>query len=551
VNESNILIKNSFGWSFHNDEWGSLWFKGFIYNENKVKDLIKTLRNLTEADDQSLIQEFLMNLDGNFSFVVKTNLMTFAAVDKIRSIPIFYVTRANEILITDQPESVLGQLNNNEIQLNLDAELMLRMSGYCTGNETLLTGLSQLQPGEYLHLYDDNLVIQSYYTYRPFLADQTMLRASLKTSLTEITLNILKKIIHSANGRMIVIPLSGGYDSRVIVSGLFHLEYKNVKCFSYGQKNNFESKISEMVADHLGYPWKFIELTHKIIQNDYVSDKHNDYLSFSNTFSSVQVEHEFSAVRLLKESNWVSDDAIFINGMSGDFLTGSHIPKILQDRSYSLSGLQRKDQVLNALFDQHYSLWDSLKSSRNKEIVFNNLWNEIKKESNGLPVDSNNDFGLYEFSEFKNRQTRYVITVQRVYEFFGYDWRLPLWDREYLNFWEKIQLTHKIDRNLFIEMVKDNDWGGVWSLQYPVPYLTPKWIGFIRYTCKIPFVLFGRKKWKLFDKRFFYYWTEILCKMGVVPYYKVVLNTKGYRNAVSWLSENYVKKVRSMISNIK
>ena len=58
MNESNILIKNSFGWSFHNDEWGSLWFKGFIYNENKVKDLIKTLRNLTEADDQSLIQEF-------------------------------------------------------------------------------------------------------------------------------------------------------------------------------------------------------------------------------------------------------------------------------------------------------------------------------------------------------------------------------------------------------------------------------------------------------------------------------------------------------------
>ena len=71
-----------------------------------------------------------------------------------------------------------------------------------------------------------------------------------------------------------------------------------------------------MVADHLGYPWKFIELTHKIIQNDYVSDKHNDYLSFSNTFSSVQVEHEFSAVRLLKESNWVSDDAIFINELA-------------------------------------------------------------------------------------------------------------------------------------------------------------------------------------------------------------------------------------------
>jgi len=247
----------------------------------------------------------------------------------------------------------------------------------------------------------------------------------------------------------------------------------------------------------------------------------------------------------------VPDDAIFINGMSGDFLTGSHIPEILQDRDCSLGRLQRKEQVLNALFDKHYSLWGSLKSSRNKKIVFNKLWNEIKKESNGLPIDSNNDFGLYEFSEFKNRQTRYVITVQRVYEFFDYDWRLPLWDKEYLNFWEKIQLTHKIDRNLFVEMVEDNDWGGVWSLKYPTPYLTPKWIGIIRHICKIPFVLFGREKWKLFDKRFFYYWTEILCKMGITPYYKVVFDTREYRSAVSWLSENYVAKVRNIISNLK
>ena len=57
------------------------------------------------------------------------------------------------------------------------------------------------------------------------------------------------------------------------------------------------------------------------------------------------------------------------------------------------------------------------------------MWGEIADEINGLPEKIDNDFGLYEFSEFKNRQTKYVITVQRVYEFFGYEWRLPLWDK--------------------------------------------------------------------------------------------------------------------------
>ena len=92
---------------------------------------------------------------------------------------------------------------------------------------------------------------------------------------------------------------------------------------------------------------------------------------------------------------------------------------------------------------------------------------EIADEINGLPEKIDNDFGLYEFSEFKNRQTKYVITVQRVYEFFGYEWRLPLWDKEYLDYWEKIHKCHKFKRSLFVNLMHDLDWGGVWSMKYP------------------------------------------------------------------------------------
>ena len=84
---------------------------------------------------------------------------------------------------------------------------------------------------------------------------------STKKTLENVTLNILQKIIDSADGRVIVVPLSGGYDSRLVASGFAYLGYKNVKCFSYGQKNNFESLISKKVAKKLGYDWKFIKLT--------------------------------------------------------------------------------------------------------------------------------------------------------------------------------------------------------------------------------------------------------------------------------------------------
>ena len=178
-------------------------------------------------------------------------------------------------------------------------------------------------------------------------------------------------------------------------------------------------------------------------------------------------------------------------------------------------------------------------------MVADNLWNEIVKEVDGLPENSFDDFGLYEFSEFKNRQTKYVITVQRVYEFFGYEWRLPLWDKEYLDYWENIHITHKVNRNLFVEVMYGLNWGGVWNLKLPSSYITPKWIFMIRFVTKILFVFIGRDSWKKFDKKVFYYWTEILCKMGVVSYSKVLLDNRGYRNAVSWLTEDYLDKMQS------
>ena len=41
---------------------------------------------------------------------------------------------------------------------------------------------------------------------------------------------------------------------------------------------------------------------------------------------------------------------------------------------------------------------------------------------------------VYEILEYENRQCKYVINGQRLYEYFKYEWRLPLWDNLYLDF---------------------------------------------------------------------------------------------------------------------
>ena len=108
-------------------------------------------------------------------------------------------------------------------------------------------------------------------------------------------------MISRIGDRQIVVPLSAGNDSRLVASVLKHLGAKNVKCYSYGTKGNFEAKIAKIIADKLGYEWKFVPLTHKSEKKFYASDEFKLYLDYSETFCSVPYFQGLSTIKYLKD----------------------------------------------------------------------------------------------------------------------------------------------------------------------------------------------------------------------------------------------------------
>ena len=115
------------------------------------------------------------------------------------------------------------------------------------------------------------------------------------------------------------------------------------------------------------------------------------------------------------------------------------------DRSANSDDLKqlRKENILDQLVEKHFSLWGYLKTKQNINKIKKNLWNEIIKGCNGL-LNRDKDHLFYEYSEFLDRQSKYVISGQRTYEYYGHHWRLPLWDDEYLFFWQKVSLDYKL-----------------------------------------------------------------------------------------------------------
>ena len=72
-------------------------------------------------------------------------------------------------------------------------------------------------------------------------------------------------------------------------------------------------------------------------------------------------------------------------------------------------------------------------------------------------------FGVIENIQLEERQSKHCLSRQRNYEFFGLDWALPLWDNEYLKFWERIPFELKLNRNFYVDTLSKRNLQSVWT----------------------------------------------------------------------------------------
>jgi hypothetical protein len=156
---------------------------------------------------------------------------------------------------------------------------------------------------------------------------------------------------------------------------------------------------------------------------------------------------------------------VFVPGHSGDFLAGSHIPKWFVETN-EIS----RERLLDTIYRAHYSLWDWPPAERERlREAFARRIEEIVGPIPSSTPEAAAD--LYEWWDLEERQAKFICNSVRVYESFGYDWRLPLFDAELMDFWARIPIELRTARALYFEFVKarqtlpitpaNQDWGAV------------------------------------------------------------------------------------------
>lgn len=400
--------------------------------------------------DFTEINNWLNNLNGFYSIVCLESFKQindecyeaeniYAAVDRIRSKPLFYSHSDNLLYISDSVEWLRKKLKINAIsQLN---KFEFLMTGYVTGSETLFDRIKQLQTGEYLSLNGNNLSTKKYYLYEHFEPKEFDEKYLLK-ELDNICDKIIKKAIEYANNRQIVIPLSGGYDSRLIALKLKQLSYSNIVTFTYGLPNNKESNLSEKIAKSLGFKWFFVEYNSKILPKELIEtgllDKYEKYASNAVSLPHIQ---DFYAIKKLLDNRLIEENAVVIPGHTADFITGSHIPEEL------FLNINYK-KVIDYIIENHYSLNQTLKLSND---LYNKLSNQLSKNDIITNIEIANEFEKWEWQE---RQAKFIANSVRVYDYFELDWWLPFWDVDFMEFWQKIPFILRKDHKWYINYVE-------------------------------------------------------------------------------------------------
>lgn len=442
---SNIYIKNSNCLLQKGDNNETLWVIGQPFYKNKLLTPYQLLDKIRNLDSKSEFTQFLYLLNGFFSIVYRDKNKIIAVVDHVRSYPLLYSKCGNNFYVSDSGSWIKRELHEKEMDQNNKIEFII--TGYVTGNETLYPNIKQLQAGECL-IIDTSInnpkpLLLRYYKY-VISENNSFNTETLSQELNQRALNVTKRLIDYADGKQIVIPLSGGLDSRLIAKYLHILNYKNVITFTYGAIHNVEVEMSKFIADRFKYRWYYINYNAKTLAKTWNTSDAKKYRECSSNLSSLPHVQDFYAIKELLSLRVIDENSVIVPGHTGDFLTGGHMPRL------AFTKLNFTDlDVKEAIYDRHYINGPQRHIKAVKNHIIRDRIDKVIKISG---VDTRYDF-LYatELWNWQERQSKYIVNSVRVYDHFGLRWWLPLWDREFVEFWRNLPIELKLERNFYIK----------------------------------------------------------------------------------------------------
>ncbi len=520
------LSNNSgYSWQKLNCANGLLHYKG---NDWSIRAPLKNWAENSQIDIQSL-KKVLGELTGHYAAVYQGDKELFAAVDQIRSQPLFYYKKNDVLYLVDDPY----QLNNIELKKNNSIALAeFQLSGYAGAGDTLDRQLKSIPARHFFIASSKETEAQfAISEYLPRINSAAMCDSS-SDNISQLFLDVGDEIFSEycdgMRDRQIVLPLSSGYDSQYIAAMLKRHGHKNVLTYTYGEPGNWELERSRQTAAKLGFKWTFIPYSRPLWREAYESADMRTYLPFASRHTSTPHIQDWPAVRQLKLAGKIAQDAIFLPGHTCVLISNRLDQKIVQQPSSEWAGL-----LSQALYRHHFILQRTRRVIDSSKPILQRITEALELNDECSPQELLNAYFNFEAEE---RHGKMIINSTRVYEFWGYQWALPLWDKRMISAWAKIPYTGRYHKIAFRNFLYENNFYGIFS-RPPAASIYSRTRERVK---QMPLLFKPLKRIKGAENRLFGYFHEHFDWYGIVNYPRYTYHMGRCGDVYSLLSRLYL-----------
>ncbi|HNW51884.1 MAG TPA: asparagine synthase-related protein [Prolixibacteraceae bacterium] len=406
---------------------GTTWNNGICLSSAELAKIVSSIVTFEQFN------QLVKGITGHFTIIKKVSEGYWVATDPILHYPLFYKKVKGQITLSDDP---IFLTQGENIVPDRQAALFFLQFGATFCNRTLVEGLSIFEPGTITKLSETNIETE-HYVKDYFLSEENW--EHRPDELRDLLDGIFARYLEPFKDRFFAIPLTAGYDSRLIATMLKKYGIKNVHCFTWGRKDNIETITASKIASQLGFNYRFIEYNNRLIADFDHQEIFSQYMEYAGNYLSMPYMQDYFAVKYLKEQQLIPEDAIFIPGHTGDVYSGSHQRPWYQNLS--------KREIANEITD-HFAITGFKSKPLQKEAILSLLQQYLDDAA----------FSSTQFVDYWDitvRQARFVARSSSVFQFFGYDVLLPLSDQQFIRYFfsapTEMRYNEKIYRDCLVE----------------------------------------------------------------------------------------------------
>jgi asparagine synthase (glutamine-hydrolysing) len=437
---SHIHLTGKQGFSWHKAD--RIWFKGYFFcphgSYHEGPEAAKLFEGIQHPGQ---LEDMIKPMNGIFSAAIDTPAGILLGTDPLGLFSIFYTRKQGKWHVSDS-SSLLADLHHQNV-LNQSVLPAFLSAGFVPGNETLYQDVFRCRPGEIVLLPENQDAISLTYHHFVNPHESNAGQTELQQSLAHVLHNGTERMLRFLNGRTALIPLSGGYDSRLILAMLKNSGYEKVICFTYGTYNK-ETTISEEMAKKAGYPWLFIDYA-KIDSKGFLQTRQfREYCELAGNGFAMPYLQEYFAINHLKEQQLVPDDAAFLPGHPGDFLAGKQLGKLNRNT--------KPDQIIPEIRRAYFDFIPL--NVKNQKMIEKQIAAELKPVFETYKLPPEKTYQYMEAWDLKEKRAKFICQSALVFPFFGYAFYLPLWDKELRDFLREVPLQQRKGKQLYDKVLE-------------------------------------------------------------------------------------------------